>query len=389
MRVEVVMPRMGQGMEEGTILNWLKATGEVVNAGEPLIEIESDKAMVEVEAFATGRLLEILIPAGKTTAIGSVLGIIETEASATAPASVPAPRVEPSAPRRRRPSPLASPVARKMAQQHNLDLTRVAGSAPGGMIVKRDILAAIAAAPPPLPPRAATAEQPVQRVPLSRQRQIAAERMTASKTTIPHFYLTLDVEMTRALDLRESLRQRGHAISVNDLILKATALALQEYPALNATCDNGALVGHESVNLALAVAMGERTHPTGLVTPVIHHCENLSLRQIAAKAAAISVRAREGKLTPDDLASATFTVSNLGMYGIRQFQAIINPPQVAILAVGAIHRIAAFDEQDRARPLRQLTLTLSADHRATDGAEAAGFLGVLQAALHDGFVLAE
>lgn len=420
MRVEVTMPRMGQGMESGTILRWLKPLGGQVKRGEPLLEIESDKATVEIEAFATGTLAQIVVPEGETALIGAVLAFIEAEDRAPAapeplPAGSPIPR-QPISPvaqrmaqqhgfdpaavsgtgrggrvgkediraalvRRDSAAPAAkrldvSPVARKLARQHNLDLAAITGSAPNGRIIKRDILAAVQQAAEP-------------RAQLSRFRKIAAARMLESKTTIPHFYLTLDVEMGRALDLRESLKRRGKPVSINDLILKAAALALAEYPTLNATYSGGDLILHESVNLAVAVAVGERQRPEGLITPVIHGCQSLKLTEIAGHAAELAARARENRLKPDDLSGGTFTVSNLGMYGIRQFQAIINPPQVAILAVGALQKVAVFDEQDRVRPAQRLTLTLSADHRATDGAEAAGFLATLQAALEDGFVLAE
>jgi pyruvate dehydrogenase E2 component (dihydrolipoamide acetyltransferase) len=421
MRVEVTMPRMGQGMEEGTILRWLKPIGGQVKRGEPLLEIESDKATVEIEAFATGTLVEIVIPEGGTAAIGVVLAFIEAEERAPI-AAPPEPSltrqsispvaqrmaqqhgfdpavvsgtgpggrirkedVQAAIARRDPPGKPArldvSPVARKLARQYNLDLATITGSAPNGRIIKRDILAVAQRSPAPIPAERRTS--------LSRFRKIAAARMVESKTTIPHFYLTLDVEMGRALDLRESLKRRGKQVSINDLILKAAALALAEYPALNAVYSDGDLILSDSINLAVAVAVGERNHPEGLITPVIHDCQSLKLTEIAGRAAALASRARENKLKPDDLSGGTFTVSNLGMYGIRQFQAIINPPQVAILAVGALQKVAVFDDQDRVHPIQQLTLTLSADHRATDGAEAAGFLAALQAALEDGFMLAE
>ncbi len=432
MRVEVTMPRMGQSMEEGTILNWLKTAGATIKRGEPLFEIESDKATVEVEALTTGKLAEIIVPAGTTVPVGSVVAFIEAEERipVTAPSALPPEPVGETAPRRQPISPVArrvaqehgldpaaisgsgrggrivkddvqatvaqresvpaksgrldvSPVARKLARQHQLDLRQIVGSAPNGRIVKRDILAAVVAH------TQAPSISPERRVPLTRLRRIAAGRMAESKATIPHFYLTLDIAMGRALELRESLKRRGQTVSINDLILKATALALTEYPTLNATYADGDLILNEHVNLAVAVAVGDRARPEGLTTPVIYGCQALKLTEIAAQAAALATRARENKLKPDDLSGGTFTVSNLGMYGIRQFQAIINPPQVAILAVGALQKVAIFDADDRVRPVQRLTVTLSADHRATDGAEAASFLNVLQTALEDAFVLVE
>ncbi len=338
MRVEVTMPRMGQSMEEGTILNWLKTAGAMVKRGDPLFEIESDKATVEIEALATGQLAEIVVLAGATVPVGTVLAVIEAQAQtlvAASPEPV-APVVADNAARRPTISPVArrvaqehgldpaalsgtgrggrivkddvqatvaqresvpvkpvrldvSPIARKLAQQHHLDLTQITGSAPNGRIIKRDILAAVATAPTPVAPTE-------RRVALTRWRQIAAVRMTESKATIPHFYLTLDIDMGRALELRESLKRRGHAVSINDLILKATALALAEYPALNATYADGELILNAGVNLAVAVAMGDRAHPEGLATPVIHGCESLKLTQIATQAAALAERARANKL---------------------------------------------------------------------------------------------
>jgi len=423
---------MGQSMEEGTILNWLKTAGATVKRGEPLFEIESDKATVEVEAFASGQLAEIIVPAGTAVPVGAVLAVIESQEriAVAAPATpTPEPVVE-AAPRRPAISPVArrvaqehgldpaaisgsgrggrivkddvqssvtqrdtvptkplrldvSPVARQLARQHQLDLTQIVGSAPNGRIIKRDILAAVVAQAQT--PSLATER----RVPLTRLRRIAAGRMAASKATIPHFYLTLDIDMGRALELRESLKRRGQTVSINDLILKATSLALTEYPTLNATFADGELILNEHINLAVAVAVGDRARPEGLTTPVVHDCGTLRLTEIAAQAAVLAGRARENKLKPDDLSGGTFTVSNLGMYGIRQFQAIINPPQVAILAIGALQKVAVFDADDRVRPVQRLTVTLSADHRATDGAEAASFLNVLQTMLEDAFVLVE
>jgi pyruvate dehydrogenase E2 component (dihydrolipoamide acetyltransferase) len=288
-----------------------------------------------------------------------------------------------------------SPVARRLAREHALDLHGIAGSAPNGRIIRRDIEQALAE-------RAAVMAQPqmqaavpehstVTRQPLGRLRRIAAERMAESKRTIPHFYLALDVDMARALDLRESLKRRGSVVSINDLVLRAVALALGQVPALNARYDDHALVLNPAINLAVAVAVGDGTDASsqGLVTPVVHGCEALSLHELAARAAERIAQARAGRLRPQDLADATFTVSNLGMFGIRQFQAIVNPPQVGILAVGAMQRVPVFDAYDRVTAAQRITLTLSADHRATDGAEAAAFLAAVRGALEDGYMLAE
>ena len=450
MRVEVIMPRMGQGMEEGVILSWLKPVGADVKRGDPLIEIESDKATVEIEAFANGKLAQIVIPAGATAPIGAVLGYIESTENLE---RIAAPPIQANQPVKASQALVnraiaASPVAQRLAQEHGLDLKLVTGTGPGGRIIKEDVEAAVKQSPSiqvaqiaqkavrldvsPVARKLArdngielatlTGSAPNgriikrdimaaldlrQSVPiidqsvavqtdrqsartvinLSKARRAAAGRMVESKTTIPHFYLTMDVDMGRALQLRESLKKRGRSVSVNDLILKATALALVEYPSLNATYDGDSLIANEHINLAIAVALGEKAHPDGLITPVIHNCEVLSLAGLGQRSADVAQRARTGKLKLDELSGATFTVSNLGMFGIRQFQAIINPPQVAILAVGAVQKIAVFDEQDRITPRQQVSVTLSADHRVTDGAEAAGFLGVFKDALEDAFRL--
>lgn len=445
MRVEVIMPRMGQGMEEGTILKWLKPVGSVVKRGDALLEIESDKATVEIEAFASGRLAEIMVQEGSAASIGAILAYIEAEERAIPPLDpAPTPTVPMQDEARRPPvSPVArrlaqehgfdatmltgsgsnkrvtkddvqiaisaqvqarginaspaqdsparldvSPIARRLASENQLELRSIVGSAPNGRIIKRDILAALAA---PHTASSPTAE-PVRVAnwtPLSRLRRIAARRMTESKQQIPHFYLTLDVQMNRALLLRESLSKRGKRVSINDLVLKAAALALGGYPSLNATYADEGLVHNSAINLAVAVAIGDKTRPEGLITPVIHGCDSLTLVEIAGRGSELAAKARDGKLHPDELGGATFTVSNLGMFGIRQFQAIINPPQVAILAVGAVQRLAVFDAQDRVTPSQQMTVTLSADHRATDGAEAAGFLAAFKELIEDAFVLAE
>ncbi len=443
MRVEVIMPRMGQGMEEGVILSWLKPVGADVKRGDPLIEIESDKATVEIEAFANGKLAQIVIPAGATAPIGAVLGYIESTENLE---RIAAPPIQANQPVKASQALVnraiaASPVAQRLAQEHGLDLKLVTGTGPGGRIIKEDVEAAVKQSPSiqvaqiaqkavrldvsPVARKLARDNgielatltgsapngriikrdimaalehrnsvpqiDPPQRaqtvINLSKARRAAAGRMVESKTTIPHFYLTMDVDMGRALQLRESLKKRGRSVSVNDLILKATALALVEYSSLNATYDGDSLIANEHINLAIAVALGEKAHPDGLITPVIHNCEVLSLAGLGQRSADVAQRARTGKLKLDELSGATFTVSNLGMFGIRQFQAIINPPQVAILAVGAVQKIAVFDDQDRITPRQQVSVTLSADHRVTDGAEAAGFLGVFKDALEDAFRL--
>lgn len=421
MRIEVIMPRMGQSMEEGTLLTWFKAVGDTVHKGDTLIEIESDKATVEIEAFASGELVEILVAEGDAVPVGAVLGYIE-DGKGIAKDAVSSSPVQVSAQNRVIASPLArrlarenslelaqqtgtgtngmiikrdidallqqsaqpaqrldiSPVARRLASEHQLDVTEIAGSGPRGRVIKRDIESAINQTPPP----------PAENyLPQSKIQKATAHLMKQSKTTIPHFYVSMDIQMDEALALQAQLKSRGHKISVNSLILKAVAMTLLDYPNLNATYHETGIEHHEHVNLAVAVALTENDRPTGLITPVITACETLPLVTLAQKADDVIGRARENRLKAHELGDGTFTVSNLGMFGVRHFEAIVNPPQVAILAIGGIRRIPTFDEHDNVRPMSMLTVTLSADHRVADGAEVASFLRDMKVVLEDGLAL--
>ena len=433
MRVEVKMPRMGQSMEEGTLLSWLKPLGERVKAGEPLVEIETDKATIEIEAFATGTLVEVLVQTGETVPVGTVLGFIEKAGSKSksTTSSTPAPKLKPA---RILASPVAkrlakenafdlsartgsgpdgliikrdidawlatalatprqserldiSPVARRLANEHQIDLTTLSGTGPNGRIIKRDIEAHLASVPAP------QVETPVEAVaseteqPLSKIKQATARLMVESKTTIPHFYVSIEIDMGQSLSLRQALKKRGHRISVNDLILKAVAVTLADYPSLNATLDGDALQLQPHIHLALAVALMENERPTGLITPIVSHCETLSLLEIAEQSNAVIERARNGRLRGQDLLGGTFTVSNLGMFEVKHFEAIVNPPQACILAVGAIRRVPMFDDYDNVVPTHLMTATLSADHRMTDGAEVASFMRDLKDLLEEGYGL--
>jgi pyruvate dehydrogenase E2 component (dihydrolipoamide acetyltransferase) len=439
MRREVTMPRMGQSMDEGRVLNWLKEIGAEVKRGEVIAEIETDKAVVEMEAFVTGTLVEIVVPVGELVPTGTVIAYVddgrpepEPVPSAPAPAepaetfAPPAP-VDEVKPTRRGKRVSASPVARRLADEHGVDLTQVKGTGPEGRIVKADVEACLAqreASRParlnasPVAKRLATERgvdltqvkgtgpggrigkadveawleaqredvpkpetERVKHVSLSKIRQTTARRMAESKATAPHFYVSVDIEMSQALALRDWLKAQGQEVSINDLILKATALALTRYPHLNATFAGDELHVHPHVNLAVAVALDE-----GLITPIIHACESLSLTEIAAEAKQVVERTRAGRLRPDDLEGGTFTVSNLGMFGVKHFEAIINPPQAAILTAGAVRRVPVFGAYDRVVPAQLLTATVSADHRVTDGAEVAQFLQELKATLEAGFI---
>jgi pyruvate dehydrogenase E2 component (dihydrolipoamide acetyltransferase) len=412
---------MGQSMEEGRVVNWLKSVDSKVERGEVIAEIETDKATIELEALESGTLVEIVVPAGEVVPIGTVIAAIEDdrpEPELSAPSTeskrikaspaakhlaakrgVDLSQVRASAPNRfitkadvegylverqakqanDKPVRLdSSPVARRLAQEHGIDLTQIQGTGPAGRVVKADVEAWLAAqeAAEPKPGRV----EAVRRVPLARIKQATARRMSESKATIPHFYATTDVEMSRALALRESLQSRGLEISINDLVLRATALALVQHPNLNATFAGDELHIYPEINLAVAVALEE-----GLITPVIHNCESLSLSEVAAAARTIIERARTGRLRQTDMERGTFTVSNLGMFDVTHFQAIVNPPQAAILAVGRLHRVPVFGSGDRVVPAQLMTASVSADHRVTDGVEVARFLQELKRVLEDAF----
>lgn len=397
MRKTVTMPRMGQSMDEGRVLRWLKEIGAEVKRGEVLAEIETDKAIVEIEALEGGTLVEILVPAGEVVPVGTTIAFLDDGQAmpdglhgrepALSTSSLPAiaePLIQPTSEEEKRPTRQgeranASPVARRLAEEHGVDLTQVQGSGPGGRIGKEDVEAWLEARRKDTP---APMTEDVVRVPLSRIKQATARRMSESKASAPHFYVSMDIEVSQIMALRDWLKGRGDEVSINHLVLKATALALAHFPNLNATFAGDDLHIHSHVNLAIAAAING-----GLITPVIHHCEKLSLTEMASAARQVIFRARAGHLRPEDLEGGTFTVSNLGMFGVKQFEAIINPPQVAILTVGGVRRVPIFDAHDHIVPGQLLTATVSADHRVTDGAEVARFLQELKSTLGAGFAL--
>jgi pyruvate dehydrogenase E2 component (dihydrolipoamide acetyltransferase) len=390
---------MGQSMEEGRVVRWLKQAGAHVERGEPLVEIETDKANVEVEANAAGVLSAILAPEDTIVAVGIAIGMIEdAQAAPAAPVNFsagpppPAPvfslaampsvqsSVQSSAPvpgglaaendKRAKPARVAaSPLARRLAAELGADLHQITGTGPGARIGKADVLAW-------------AAKRSDRRIPLSKMRRTIGQRMSASKATIPHFYLSIDLDMRQALALRSSLSDRGRPVSLTAILLKATALALAQHPQINATLEEDAILPNAHIDLSVAVAL-----PEGLITPTLAGCQALSLEELASAAQAMFERARSGRLQPQDLAPGTFTVSNLGMFGVKQFEAIINPPQAAILALGAIQHVPVFDAQGNLTAADLLTATLSVDHRVADGAEAARFLATLKMLLADGFAL--
>ena len=416
MATEVKLPRLGQGMESGTVVRWLKQEGEQVEKGEPLYELDTEKVTQEVEAEASGVLLKIAVqegevPVGQTIAvIGEQGEDVPIEEAPEEPEAPEAPEEEGSrAPARdeerergkeasaeqpamseqvtevREPEPSrtdgrikASPLARRIARENGLDLAELRGTGPEGRIVAEDVERALAAPAPAAAPAAAPAEPEVE--PLTSIRKTIARRLTKAWEA-PVFQISMTADMTRAQELRERLVERMREgetkPTVSDVLTKVCAAALMRYPQVNAHYADETVKRFASANVGMAVATDR-----GLVVPVIGGAERLSLAEIAAARADLVSRARDAKLQQQDLEGGTFTVSNLGMYGVEQFVAVLNPPEVAILAVGAIEeKPVLFDDELDFRPLMSLTLTC--DHRALDGAVAAEFLGTVRGLLEE------
>lgn len=395
MATEVVMPKLGLTMERGTIGAWLKSEGDMVQRGEPLLEVVTDKVTMEVEAQVSGVLRRVFIEAGQEVDVATTIAVIAaadedidafaapvpapTAASASRSASTPvSPAAEiGAAVETAGPVPVqagerphrASPKARRVAAEHGIDLTTLAGSGPSGRIVSADVEARMGAA---VAPQLATAAAPVvgtQVLDLSRPQQVAAERLTASYQQAPHIYLETAVSAVWLQKLREGYAAEGRKVSYNDMILKAVGSALRDHPRLNSHFVDGRVHQYGSIDLGIAADT-----PQGLMVPVLRNLASLSIDDIARESRRLVDGARTLQLGPDDLSGGSFTVSNLGMFGISRFTAIINPPQVAILAIGAIERTVVPVGTDGMAVRPQLRLTLSADHRAIDGAMAARFL---------------
>jgi pyruvate dehydrogenase E2 component (dihydrolipoyllysine-residue acetyltransferase) len=423
---DVVMPRLSDSMEEGTILKWLKGVGEEVALGEALVEIETDKANMAYESDVAGVLTEILAREGETLPIGSPIARVDegegAGASATGrgterPAAGPvtgeggALRVGPSStppspasPVEAAPAtsgseasgrPKASPVARRVAKEKGLDLSQIHGSGPGGRIVKADVEKAEAAGArattsSPLPaavsgaPETAKGQTAYQE--LSKLQSTIARRMAESKATAPHFYLEAEVDMSRAVEARGRIRaaagEEEVVPSFNDMVVKACALALREHPRANGAYRDGRFELYSRVNVGVAVAAQD-----ALVVPTILDADRKGLRQIASESRALARRVRDGQITPPELSGATFTVSNLGMYGIDRFSAVINPPQAAILAVGAIKERPVVREGAIATA-HLMQVTLACDHRILYGADGAEFLARIRSLLEEPLSLA-
>jgi pyruvate dehydrogenase E2 component (dihydrolipoamide acetyltransferase) len=404
MPTNVIMPALELAQETGKVLRWLKSPGDTVRKGQPLVEIETDKVITEIEAPAAGILGDVTAGPGDVVPVGQTIALIFEEAGAVAPAPVgaPAPRprgaaVVPSSAAAVKASPdvlthiasqkesaavdrtaarltAASPKARRLAAERGVNVGALRGSGPGGAVLTGDVLAeepptaAASAAKVPAAPSAPRVEAPA----VGTVWRIMAERMTASWTTAPHFYLVREVNVSRLVSWRErASKQAGARITYTDLLVKLVAAALSRHPGVNASWKDGAIVRNADINIGLAVAIDD-----GLVVPVIHRADTLSLAEIAARREDVVSRAQAGKLRPADIQGGGFTISNLGMHGVDAFNAIVNPPQAAILAVGRIaDRVIAVNGQPAVQPT--MVLTLSCDHRALDGAHGAQFLGAL------------
>lgn len=425
MATVIEMPKLSDTMEEGAVANWLKKEGEPVKEGEPLVEIETDKATQEYESPATGVLYKIVVKPGSTVKLRTPIAVIAKKdetvdldsllksfgkpAAAASPAPAPAAKpaatpavaratiavtsAQPASAPHAAPGPVAasaggrikaSPLAKKIAKERGIDLARLNGSGPGGRIVLRDLEQAPAAgAPAPLSP--SYPAQGATQLPVSMMRKTIAKRLLAAKNDAPHFYLTVSVDCTRLGEWRARLNEEaaksGGAlpkVSVNDIITLAVSRALKHHPMVNASWQGDFIVQNHDVHVAIAVAL-----PEGLVTPVLRHTDRMSLREIARQTGELAGKAKAGKLANQDYAGGTFTISNLGMFGIEEFTAIINPPQACILAVGAAQATPAVDAKGQLVVQQRMKMTMSCDHRVVDGATGAQFLQTLTRYLED------
>ena len=446
MATDVLMPRLSDSMEEGTVLKWLVAKGGAVRRGEPLVEIETDKANMTYEADTDGVLIELLAKEGDTLEVGQPIARIGAEGETAAapaakdeePAEQPEPETEEPAPapaspngEDRTPAPVAkangggrvkaSPLARRMAGELGVELARVEGSGPGGRVVKADVEAAAESgtaspaaepsepaakeSPQPTPegrgtspraaipkrngdsspaPTAASAKGEVEVHEPTRLQRTVSRRMAEAKATVPDFSLELDVDMTLCIELRERLKaQTDRAPSFNDMVVKAAALALRDHPRVNGAYRDAKFEAYSRVNVGFAVAAQD-----ALVVPVVQDADQKSLGEISRQARRLIERVRDGEITPPELSGGTFSVSNLGMFGIERFTAIVNPPQAAILAVGALMKKPAVDDRGRVVARDLMTLTLICDHRILYGADGAAFLAQVRELLEQPLSLA-
>jgi pyruvate dehydrogenase E2 component (dihydrolipoamide acetyltransferase) len=433
MPIDVTMPKLSDNMEAGTIVRWLKKPGQEVKRGEPLAEVETDKADVEVEASDGGTLIELRVQEGESAPVGAVIAVLGAPDEAIAEieaatgkgegaregalrveqrpenqpppasarqeatrsrASSPPGRAATAEPKPvadvsvRRGPPQASPLAKRLADEAGIDLAMVAGTGPGGRIVKRDVEARLTTAPTPASeqtiPNRREPESPAAPAPRveapSRMRLTIARRMTEAKRDIPHFYVRADVDMGECMRLRESLKTTEFIpyLTVTHLVVKAAAVTLRRHPRVNASWqEDGSIEIHEAVNPGIAVAIED-----GLIVPVLHHAERMTLAEVAAGVRTLTDKARSGKFSGQDLAGSTISISNVGMLDVDELIAVINPPHAAVLAVAAVKERPVV-RNGRIEAARTMCITLSCDHRVLNGVEGAGFLQDLKRLIED------
>ncbi len=423
MAQEIKMPDLGSDIEEGVLLNWIKSIGEQINEGDVLAEIETDKATVEVPSSVSGTITDLLGNPGDTLKVGAVIGHVgaagESAAAngGSAPAAQASPQAEPAAETAPPPSKAApvdrgedeasaealadtseypggvkaSPVARKMAADKGIDLNQVKGTGPGGRVVKADVEgytpsaapSAAASAPSGIAP-ATYGKLPsgadVEIIDLTKMRSRIGSRMVDSKQQVPHFYVTTEIDVEALLALRKQINaglDDAHKVTVNDLVVKAAALTLREFPNLNSHFYGDKIARYKRINIGMAVALPNG----GLINVVAKDADKTSLGTIAALNKAMIARARDGKLKPDDMSGSTFTVSNLGAYGVEHFLAIINPPEAGILAVASAQKVPVVKADGSIGVGNRMKVTISVDHRVSDGAEGAQFMQRFKALL--------
>ena len=445
---EVIMPKMGDAMEEGTLLKWLKSEGDEVSEGDAIAEIETDKVTMELEAEDAGKLAQLIASEGQEVPVGEAIAFIQGEGEEVPERSegggeaeeeaeeggeedgggAQATATETEAPEEGEEAGgqeadgqadgradghfRASPIVRRLAEENDLDLSKIDGSGPAGRIVERDVRAAMESgtaqrtedgaaggvAAPEQPQQVEmqgfqparlpepTDEPGTQLVEPTRMMQVIGERMTEAKQHVPHFYATVEVRMDAAMALRKQLNAQledeGIKLSVNDFVMKACTVALRSYPNLNALYTTRGVELHEKVDMAMAVALDQ-----GLITPVIRDIGSKGLATISREAKDLAMRAREGKLQPDEYQGGTITVSNMGMFGIESFTAIINPPQAAIVAVSSIAKRPDYDENGEIVPASMMKLTLSADHRIANGRDGALYMAEVKRVLENPVML--
>lgn len=402
----ILLPALSPTMSEGRLTKWLKKEGDKINSGDAIAEVETDKSNLEIEASDSGTLLKIVVPGGESAPIGGVIGWVGKpgeaipDAPATAPAApapAPAPAkaapapvaaaIPPPPPKKAAPAPVAaerlraSPLAKKIAETQGLDLAGVAGSGPNGRIVKRDVEEALAAPKPgtsagrTIIRSAPGVRQPPDALPITTMRKVIAQRLGEVKPGVPHFYLNIDVEMDQALKLREEAKSQELKVSVNDIIVKACAIAVRRFPRINQIFAGDHIEQLHTVDVGVAVAIED-----GLITPIVRDADQKGLAEIGEEVRALAERAKKKALKPEEYSGGSITVSNLGMFGIDSFIAVLNPPQAAILAVGKVEPKVVVREGQMV--IRQMmSITLSGDHRVIDGAVGAQYLQELRGLL--------